>query len=107
MTVQLKTTRIILINNINNFFQQLARQSTPCRAQGQQQLTPNINQTKFQNYEQESDSICYGSTRCMASYEKPSINTRVYGTMGEYVPTTIVRGGRRIVAVWVCVSCDV
>ena len=33
LTLQLKTTRIILINNINNLFQQLARQSTPCRAQ--------------------------------------------------------------------------
>ena len=33
LTLKLKTTRIILINNINNLFQQLARQSTPCRAQ--------------------------------------------------------------------------
>ena len=31
LTLQLKTTRIILINNL---IQQLARQSTPCRAQG-------------------------------------------------------------------------
>ena len=34
LTLQLKTTRIILINNLNNLIQQLARQSTPCRAQG-------------------------------------------------------------------------
>ena len=39
--------------------------------------------------------------------EKPCINTRVHGTMGAYVPTAIVRGGRRTVAVWVCVSGDV
>ena len=43
----------------------------------------------------------------MASYEKPCINTRVHGAMGAYVPTAIVRGGRRTVAVWVCVSGDV
>ena len=31
LTLQLKTTRIILINNINNLFQQLSRQSTSWR----------------------------------------------------------------------------
>ena len=79
MTLQLKTTRIILINNINNFFQQLARQSTPCRAQGQQQLTPNINQTKFQNYEQEqtndpTSSFHPSAQRYMVGASRPSIN---------------------------------
>ena len=34
MPLQYKTTTIIYINNINNLYQQLARQSTPCRAQG-------------------------------------------------------------------------
>ena len=51
--------------------------------------------------------FCYGSTCSMACDEKPSINTRVYGAMGEAPSTTIVRGGRRTVAVWVCVSGDV
>ena len=39
--------------------------------------------------------------------EKPRINTRLYGAMGEDVPTTIVGGGRRTVAIRVCVSGDV
>ena len=39
--------------------------------------------------------------------EKPRINTRLYGAMGEDVPTAIVGGGRRSIAVWVCVSSNV
>ena len=54
-----------------------------------------------------SNSICDGSTRCMDCNEKPSINPRVYGAMGEDVPTTIVGGRRRTDTVWVCVSIDV
>ena len=43
----------------------------------------------------------------MACDEKPSINTSVYGAMGETPSTAIIGRGRRIVAVWVCVSGDV
>ena len=43
----------------------------------------------------------------MVSDEEPSINPRLYGAMGEDVPTTIVGGGRRSVAIWVCVSSNV
>ena len=43
----------------------------------------------------------------MVGDEEPSINTRLYGAMGEDIPTTIVGGRRRSVAIRVCVSGDV
>ena len=43
----------------------------------------------------------------MVSDEEPSINTRLYEAMGEDIPTTIVGGRRRTVAIRVCVSGDV
>ena len=43
----------------------------------------------------------------MACNEKPSINPRVYGAMGETISPTIVGGRRRTDTVWVCVSGDV
>ena len=43
----------------------------------------------------------------MVGDEEPSINTRLYGAMGEDIPTTIVGGRRRTIVVRVCVSGDV
>ncbi len=43
----------------------------------------------------------------MACNEKPRINTRVHGAMGETISPTIVGGRRRTIVVRVCVPCDV
>ena len=73
LTLKLKTTRIILINNINNLFQQLARQSTPCRAQGisckcqQVYKSQKINIFKAMRYFR--SAFCHGAAKLQQFFE--------------------------------------
>ena len=81
LTLQLKTTRIILINNLNNLIQQLARQSTPCRAQG---ISSKCHQVyKSQKLNQKLSKIClismHSAQICTAiSYSRPRTRVDVY-----------------------------